>query len=133
MTDEIKALVEEGTFQFSIGDSEAAVSTLRNATAQEPAAFEAWHALAEVLLSSHDLRAALAAAEAAHALRPDDLFINTTLSRIWMELGDKATAEKFGARAKVLGWKEELKSPPPSDPPFVQSPPVDGGLGLKHA
>ena len=55
---------------------------------------------------------ALIAANEAHALRPDDLFINTTLSRIWMEKGDKATAEKFGARAKVLGWKDQLKEPP---------------------
>jgi hypothetical protein len=37
------------------------------------------------------------------------LFINTTLSRVWMERGDKAAAEHFGARAKVLGWKEQLK------------------------
>jgi hypothetical protein len=50
------------------------------------------------------------------------LFINTSLSRIWMERGDKATAEKFGARAKVLGWKEELKHPPPSEPPFTAEP-----------
>jgi hypothetical protein len=57
------------------------------------------------------LDAALASAERAHALRPDDLFINTTLSRIWMERGDKATAEKFGARAKILGWKDQLQNP----------------------
>jgi Flp pilus assembly protein TadD len=132
MTEETKALVEEGTFQFSIGDSDAAISTLREATSREPAAFEAWHALSEVLLAARDLKAAVAAAEAAHALRPDDLFINTSLSRIWMEMGDKATAEKFGARAKVLGWKEELKSPPPSDPPFGQNAMGDAA-NLKHA
>ena len=48
-----------------------------------------------------------------HALRPADLFINTTLSRIWMELGDKPKAEHFGAQARMAGWKEELKNPPP--------------------
>ena len=55
--------------------------------------------------------AALVAADQALALRPDDLFINTTLSRIWMEKGDKATAEKYGAQAKILGWKDQLKNP----------------------
>ena len=51
------------------------------------------------------------AADKAHALRPDDLFINTTLSRIWMEKGDKATAEKYGAQAKILSWKDQLRNP----------------------
>jgi hypothetical protein len=39
------------------------------------------------------------------------LFINTTLSRIWMERGDKARAEHFGAQAKILSWKDQLKNP----------------------
>ena len=51
------------------------------------------------------------AADRAHALQPADLFINTTLSRIWMEKGDKATAEKYGAQAKILSWKDQLKNP----------------------
>ena len=55
--------------------------------------------------------AALVAAERAHALRPNDIFINTTLSRIWMEKGDKAKAEHFGAQAKIGSWKDQLKNP----------------------
>ena len=62
-----------------------------------------------------DLDRALAAAEKGHALRPSDLFINTTLSRIWMERGDKARAEHFGAQAKIADWKEQLKNPPAPD------------------
>jgi Flp pilus assembly protein TadD len=74
-------------------------------------------------LSAKRLDPALAAAERALALRPDDLFIHTTLSRIWMERGDKATAEKHGARARVLGWKDTLKTAPEaSDPPFTGAP-----------
>ena len=76
-----------------------------------PAAFEAWHALAEINFALRRLDTALVAADRALALRPDDLFINTTLSRIWMEKGDKATAEKYGAQAKILSWKEQLKNP----------------------
>jgi Flp pilus assembly protein TadD len=121
-TPDAKALVEEGTFQFSIGETDAAVGTLRRAVDAYPSSYEAWHALSEVLLAAQSLDEALASAEKAHALRPDDLFINTTLSRIWMQRGDKATAEKFGARAKVLSWKEELKTPPPSEPPFTPKP-----------
>jgi hypothetical protein len=35
--------------------------------------------------------------------------IHTSLSRIWMELGNKDEAEKHGARARVLGWREQLR------------------------
>src|SRR5687768_48266 len=96
-----------------MGESEPALEKLRRATAAAPDSFEAWHALAEVNFSMRKLDAALAAAERAHALRPSDLFINTTLSRIWMERGDKPRAEHFGAQAKIQGWKDQLKNPTP--------------------
>ncbi len=58
---------------------------------------------------------ALKSAEKAVALRPHDIHINTSLSRIWMERGDKDTAEHFGAQARTLSWKEELKQDAPKD------------------
>jgi hypothetical protein len=114
--DEIQTLIEEATADYALGDAESAVTKLNRATAAAPQAFEAWHALAEVNFSLRHLDAALAAAERAHALRSDDVFINTTLSRIWMERGDKPRAEHFGAQAKIGSWKDQLKhpNPPPS-------------------
>lgn len=109
--DELQTLIEEATADYALGETDAALAKLARATAAEPASFEAWHALAEVNFSLRRLDAALAAAERAHALRPADLFINTTLSRIWMERGDKAKAEHFGAQAKIASWREQLKSP----------------------
>jgi predicted Zn-dependent protease len=110
-TDELQTLIEDATADYALGESDAALAKLARATAAAPTSFEAWHALAEVNFSLRRLDAALAAAEAAHALRPSDLFINTTLSRIWMERGDKPRAEHFGAQAKVASWKEQLKNP----------------------
>ncbi len=112
---EIESLIEEATFDYTMGDHEAALAKLTRATGVAPDSFEAWHALAEINFSLRRLDDALAAAEKAHAVRPDDLFINTTLSRIWMEKGDKATAEKFGAQAKILSWKDQLKNPEAKD------------------
>jgi predicted Zn-dependent protease len=109
--DDIQTLIDDATFDYAMGDSEPALAKLARATAAAPGSFEAWHALAEINFSLRRLDAALAAAEKAHALRPQDLYINTTLSRIWMERGDKPTAEKFGAQAKILGWKDQLKHP----------------------
>ncbi len=109
--DDLQTLIEEATLDYTLGDADAALAKLDRATALAPGSFEAWHARAEINFFLRRLDAALADAARAHALRPDDLFINTTLSRIWMERGDKAAAEKFGARARVLGWKDQLQNP----------------------
>jgi predicted Zn-dependent protease len=109
--DELQTLIEDATADFALGEAATAVTKLTRATAAVPGSFEAWHALAEVQFSLRQLDPALAAAERAHALQPGDLFINTTLSRIWMERGDKARAEHFGAQAKILSWKDQLKNP----------------------
>ena len=109
--DELQTLIEDATADYALGETDLALEKLARATAAAPASFEAWHALAEVNFSLRRLDPALAAAERAHALQPRDLFINTTLSRIWMERGDKPKAEHFGAQAKIQSWKEQLKNP----------------------
>ena len=109
--DEIQHLIEDATFDYTMGANDDALAKLARATTAAPGSFPAWHALAEINFSLRHFEAALVAADAAHRLRPDDLFINTTLSRIWMEKGDKATAEKFGAQAKILSWKDQLQNP----------------------
>lgn len=114
--DELQSLIEEATADYALGENDAALAKLDRATRAVPESFEAWHALAEVNFSLRHLDAALAAGERAHALRPHDLFINTTLSRIWMERGDKARAEHFGAQAKIQSWKEQLKNPEAAQP-----------------
>lgn len=111
--DELQTLIEDATADFALGDNEAALAKLDRATTAAADSFDAWHALAEVNFSLRRLDAALAAAERAHVLRPADVFINTTLSRVWMERGDKARAEHFGAQAKMQSWREELRQPPP--------------------
>lgn len=109
--EEIQHAVDDATFDHTMGESEAAIAKLERATAAEPSAFAAWHALAEINFALRRFDAALAAAERAHALKSDDLFINTTLSRIWMEKGDKPRAEHFGAQARMESWKEQLRNP----------------------
>jgi Flp pilus assembly protein TadD len=113
--DQVQALVEEATFDFVTGESAAALEKLGRATAQCPDSFEAWHAVAEINLGLRRLDEALAAGERAHALRKNDPLVIATLSRTWMERGDKAKAEHYGAMARMQGWKDELSSPNPPD------------------
>jgi cytochrome c-type biogenesis protein CcmH/NrfG len=114
-SDAVQASIEDATFDFSMGDTDGAVKKLRQVVKQEPNSFDGWHALAEVNFDAGRFDEALEAARRAHDLRPDDIFINTSLSRIWMEKGDKAQAEHFGAQARILGWKDQLKNPAESD------------------
>jgi len=108
---DLQTLIEDATFDYTVGETDSALAKLANAAAAAPTSFEAWHALAEILFNLRRFDDALHAAEKGHAVRPDDLFINTTLSRIWMEKGDKLTAEKYGAQAKILSWKDQLQNP----------------------
>jgi Flp pilus assembly protein TadD len=107
--------IDDATFDFTIGDNESALAKLTEISQGHPRSFAAWHALTEVYFSEGDYDRALQAAETAHALKADDIHINTSLSRIWVERGDKDKAEHFGAQARMLGWKDELKSPPQND------------------
>jgi len=104
-----QALVDEATFEFTMGDHQAAIGKLHQAVKLDPACVPAWHAMAEIEFDRNDLDKALEAGMIALSLKEADVHLHTTLSRIWMERGDKEQAEKHGARARVLGWKEQLK------------------------
>jgi len=109
MSSDLQAQVDEATFHFTMGDHGDALAILDQVLAADAAFLPAWHAKAEIHFDQRELDAALEAGKAALALAGDDVHIHTTLSRIWMERGDKAEAEKHGAQARMLGWKAELK------------------------
>ncbi|MBM3873579.1 MAG: tetratricopeptide repeat protein [Verrucomicrobia bacterium] len=116
--EELQALIDDASADFALGEAGPALAKLQHAVSVAPGSFEAWHALAEIHFAERRFDEALAAAEQAHRLRPADLFINTTLSRIWMERGDKPRAEHFGAQARMLSWKDELARPADEAPPL---------------
>lgn len=106
---EVQDLVEEATFEFTLGNNDEALEKLQAALTLDANSFEAWHALTEIYFSMGKLDEALEAGEKAHSISPEDVHINTSLSRIWVEKGDKEKAEHFGAQARMLGWKREIK------------------------
>ena len=110
------ALAEAAAFDFAVGDEAAALTKLAEAVAADPACFEAWLAKAEVHFAQRQLDAALTAGERAAELRPKDIHVHTSLSRIWMERGDKTKAEHHGAQARILGWGDQLKQPEGKQP-----------------
>lgn len=113
--DELQALIDEATYDYVSGDWETALAKLGRATSEAPDSAGAWHAVAEINLNLRRLDDALAAGERAHALNKADPLVIATLSRTWMERGDKAKAEHYGALARMQGWKDELSAPPSPD------------------
>lgn len=109
---DLQNLIEEATLDFTLGEGDAALRKLDDAVAQAPQSFDAWLARAEVFYSMQRYDDALLSATRAHELQPGDIHINTSLSRIWLELGSKEKAEHYGAQARMLGWKDQLKQPP---------------------
>ena len=107
-----KNLVDDATFEFTMGDHDAAIEKLQAAIKEDPAYFPAWHAMAEVQFDKGDYDKALEAGLIAVGINEPDVHIHTSLSRIFMEMGNKDEAEKHGARARVLGWKAQLKEEP---------------------
>ena len=107
--------IDDATLDYTLGESGAAIAKLSQLKQTHPESFGVLHALTEIYFSEGDYGAALRTGERALLLCPSDIHINTSLSRIWVELGDKDKAEYFGAQARMLGWKDELKSPPQND------------------
>ncbi|MGA1205935.1 MAG: tetratricopeptide repeat protein [Opitutales bacterium] len=110
----VQSLVDDATFEFTMGNPSGALEMLDQAVREDPASFAAWHAMAEIRFDRGDYDQALEAGTIAVGLKEDDVHIHTTLSRVWMELGNKEEAEKHGARARILGWREQLRESPES-------------------
>lgn len=107
--------IDDATFDFTIGENKTALDKLTKLGKEHPDSFEIWHALTEIYFSEGLYEDALKAAEKAHKINPVDIHINISLSRIWVECGSKDKAEHYGAQARMLGWKNELESPPEKD------------------
>ncbi len=92
------------------GDLEAAVAAYRESIAIDPTFTEAMHGLARALQDLQRYDEALAVAQKITELDPDDVLAHTSLSVLYMKKGMIPEAEAEGAKARVLGWKQQLKN-----------------------
>jgi tetratricopeptide (TPR) repeat protein len=92
----------EGRLNEAIADYEAAI-------ALDPTFLDAMHGLARAYQDSEDFDKAIAAAKRIAELDPDDVLAHTSLSILYQRKGMVPEAEAEGAKARVLGWKQQLK------------------------
>ena len=100
--------LEDAILAFTLGETNEALMILSQLSQNQPGSIDVWRALAEVRLSNGQLDEAEEACNKALELNPDDLTSVVSLARILVNKGDKEGAEAASAKARVLGWKEEL-------------------------
>lgn len=91
------------------GKLEEAVSRYREALAVDPSFTEAMHGLARALQDLQRYDEAIEVAKKIAELDADDVLAHTSLSVLYQKKGMIAEAEAEGAKARVLGWKQQLK------------------------
>lgn len=90
-------------------DLPAAIEQFRAAIDTDDSFTDAWHGLIRALQDSGDLDTALSMALRLAQLHPDDVLAHTRLSILYQLQGKIPEAEAESARARILGWKHELK------------------------
>ncbi|MGO9088721.1 MAG: tetratricopeptide repeat protein [Candidatus Sulfotelmatobacter sp.] len=91
------------------GKLEEAVAQYRESLDADPTFTEAMHGLARALQDLERYDEAIAVAQQMAEMDPDDVLAHTSLSVLYQKKGMIAEAEAEGAKARVLGWKQQLK------------------------
>jgi len=119
---DVDELYMEGLDRFAEEDYAGAVEWFRKATAEDDTYLDAYHGIARACFEGREqdpsmLDAAIEAALRIVELDPDDVTAYSTLSQIYVWKGDKDTAEHWGGKARVAGWKQQLKRDKVKGPP----------------
>jgi tetratricopeptide (TPR) repeat protein len=91
------------------GRLDDAVAAYKQSLAADPVFTEAMHGLARVLQDLQRYDEAIEVAKGIAEVDPDDVLAHTSLSVLYMKKGMIPEAEAEGAKARVLGWKQQLK------------------------
>lgn len=93
----------------SEGQQERAVVEYQKSLEADPTFTEAMHGLARALQNLDRLDEAIAVANRIAELDPDDVLAHTSLSVLYQKKGMIPEAEAEGNKARILGWKQQLK------------------------
>ncbi len=94
-------------------DLPAAISSFRASLACDAEFYDAWHGLIRVLQDAGHLDEAVVEANRLAEKTPEDVLVHTRLSILYQMQGRVPEAEAEAAKARILGWKHELKNKAP--------------------
>ena len=91
------------------GHLEEAIAAYRASIIADPTFTEAMHGLARALQDLQRYDEAIAVAQRLAEIDPDDVLAHTSLSVLYQKKGMIPEADAEGTKARVLGWKQQLK------------------------
>ena len=94
---------------FGEGKLPEAIAEYTRALELDPKFSDALHGLAQAYHAQQDFDRTIETARRILALDPDDILAWTTISRAYQRKGMVPEAEEAGNKARVLGWKQQLK------------------------
>ena len=114
MSDEkIRQQAEEHYFAaldlVSEGKQDGALVEYEKSLSVDPGFTEAMHGMARCLQDLNRLDEAITVARRLAELDPDDILAHTSLSVLYQKKGMIPEAEDEGNKARILGWKQQLK------------------------
>lgn len=92
------------------GEDARAVDEYRSSLAADPTFTEAMHGLSRALQNLNRLDEAIQVAQQISTIDPDDVLAHTSLSILYQKKGMVPEAEAEGNKARILGWKQQLKA-----------------------
>lgn len=94
---------------FGEGKLEEAIGEYDRALELDPTFADALHGLAQAYHAKEDFDRTIEAARRILALDPEDILAWTAISRAYQRKGMIPEAEEAGNKARVLGWKQQLR------------------------
>jgi tetratricopeptide (TPR) repeat protein len=94
---------------YAAGELDAAIAAYRQAAEADPTFADALHGLTRAYQDAGRIEEAIAVAQQLAELDPEDVLAHTSLSILYQKKGMIAEAEAESTKAKVLGWKQQLK------------------------
>ncbi|MDQ6631689.1 MAG: tetratricopeptide repeat protein [Verrucomicrobiota bacterium] len=105
---------DDAMFDFSTGQTDAAIEKLQAILAQDPNYFDAQLSLGGAYFARGDFAKAIVEGHKAEKMKPNEQLVHTNLSRAYMKIGDKKTAEHHGLQARIALWKGNMTAPDPN-------------------
>ena len=102
-------LFEQGGNLLADGKVDEAVQAFKQAITLDASYGDAYHGLAMCYAEKEDFDNAIETVKQLVAIHPDDVLAHTSLSMFYQKKGMIPEAEKEGAAAKILTWKEQLQ------------------------
>ena len=94
---------------FAEGKQEEAITEYRKSVEIDPTFTDALHGLARAYQDTGKFDEAIEIAKKIADLDPDDILAHTSLSILYQKKGMIPEAEAEGNKARILGWKQQLK------------------------